>query len=221
MAELRNRGEFERKLARSLGRINQQASERVIEALGDPPNMANLSTAFWDEIGKELQGVLQPTLEQVFKESAQQMLTSQPIGVEWSLVNERAARWAREYSFELVRGMNERSRAALQEQVAGFFEDKRTLGDLRDSISSLFGPVRSEMIAVTETTRAAVQGEIGFAQELQKLGLRTVQVWQTNNDDITCPLCGPLNQKRQGDGWAEPPPAHPRCRCWTSTEVIS
>jgi len=45
-----------------------------------------------------------------------------------------------------------------------------------------------------------------------------VEVWQTRNDEIVCPICGPRHGKEEGDGWTKDdgPPAHPRCRCWTN-----
>ena len=222
--DLAGRDDFEKEIARRLGRISQQQYRRLVDALGKEPTQAQLDAinrTFWQELETAYQGALQPELEKVFTAHALALIAEQSIGIDVAVINERAARWAREYSYQLVRGITDSTRTALQQQIAGFFEDKRTLGDLYESIGQLFGPVRAEMIAVTETTRAAVQGELAFADELGKLGLHTTQIWQTNNDDLVCPICGPLNQMRRGDGWNDPPPAHPRCRCWTSTEVIA
>lgn len=222
--DFERRDEFEKRIARRLGRLSQQMYQRLTEALGQEPSQAlldEINRTFWVEMEAEYRGVLQPELERVFMAQAAQLLAAQSIGVDAALINERAARWAREYSYELVSGITDKTRRALQEQVSGFFEDQRTLGDLYESIGQLFSPVRAEMIAITETTRASVQGELAFAEELGKLGLRTTQIWQTNNDDLVCPICGPLNQKRQGDDWQTPPPAHPRCRCWLSAEVVT
>lgn len=220
LVDLQDRGSFESRLARKLGRLGQEQFSRLKDQLGDPPDLNNLPPQFWTNASEELRALFQTALTEVYMESIQQLLSSQSVGIDVAVVNERAARWAREYSYDLVRGITDKTRAALQQQIAGFFTDKRTLGDLYSSLSPLFGPVRAEMIAVTETTRAQVQGEIAFADELGKLGLRTTQVWQTNNDDLVCPLCGPRNQQRQGEGWNDPPPLHPRCRCFLSAVVI-
>jgi hypothetical protein len=121
----------------------------------------------------------------------------------------------------LVKEITENTRAAVRQQVEGFYRDQRSLDDLTAGLSRLFSPIRAELIAVTEVTRAGVQGELGFAEELRKMGLKTTFVWQTANDEISdnCPICGPRHEKKQGDGWSDPPPGHPRCRCWLNTVV--
>lgn len=220
MADFADRAAWEQRIARALGRLGQEQFQALQKALGDPPDINNLPPGYWGDQAKEMQGILQPLIEAIFRAAAVQIVNDLGIGMEWADFNAAAARWARDYSFNLVRGITDKTQAALQEQIAGFFEDKRTLGDLYKSIGELFGPVRAEMIAVTETTRAAVQGELAFADELQKLGLNTTQRWQTSNDDHVCPICGPLDQALRGNGWTDPPPAHPRCRCWVNTEVV-
>jgi hypothetical protein len=81
----------------------------------------------------------------------------------------------------------------------------------------LASPIRAEMIAVTEVTRAASQGEQAIARELARAGIVMTPIWNTNQDDIVCPLCGPKNGKEIEDG--QFPPRHPRCRCWVSYEL--
>jgi SPP1 gp7 family putative phage head morphogenesis protein len=90
------------------------------------------------------------------------------------------------------------------------------MGDLRGRLGRIYSPVRAEMIAVTEVTRAAAEGERATVREIEKEGIRMVEVWQTNNDSLVCPICGPRHGKKVGDGWSknDGPPAHPRCRCW-------
>lgn len=217
--EPQNRRDLEEQLARKLGRLQQNQLKRVLDALGDPPRLENLPPGFWDEMGEELRGVVQPVLEETFRSQAEGLMRG-GIGLDWNIVNERAAKWARQYSFDLVKGINDNTRRALQEQVAGFYADQRTMSDLETSIARLYGPVRAEMIAITEVTRASSQAEQAYAEELRGLGLETTFVWQTSNDDITCAICGPLHGKVQGDGWTDPPPAHVRCRCWVNTEVV-
>lgn len=217
--ELAGRDEIERRLARKLGRLGQEQVRQVLDMLGNPPKFENITPELWEALGADIQGILQPELEAIFRGQIGQLMVSSGVGVDWGLINARAAEWAREYSYELVKGITNTTRDALRQQVEGFFTDRRTLGDLEASISQLFGPVRAEMIAVTETTRASVQGELAFGEELRVLGLQSVEVWQTNHDELVCPICSPLNQRPRGQGWNVPPPAHPRCRCWLTAQV--
>jgi len=219
MAELRNRGEFEARIARQLSRKQQEEFRRLMDALGDPPDLNNLSADFWQEQQAAYAGVLQPIFEAVMLAQAQQLLSDGKIGFEITAINERAARWAREYSYELVRGITDKTRAALQEKIAGFFTDQRTLGDLRESIAPLFGPLRADLIAVTETTRASIEGEHAYQAELRQMGLQVRGIWLTNNDDRVCQICGPNHGKPISE--VGTPPGHPGCRCSETTEVMA
>ena len=86
--------------------------------------------------------------------------------------------------------------------------------DVRDSLGRVYGPRRAAMIARTEVTRAAMQGEVLIAQELAAQGIHMVAIWKTRNDELVCPICGPRHNKEKGDGWYNEEPAHPNCRCW-------
>ena len=196
---------------------------RLLEYLGDPPRFENVPPEFWDEAGRELLQALSPFGERVYLDSARRMLETVSIGVDWGLVNQAAFDWAETYTYDLVRGINDTSRQALQRAVSSYYRDQLTQGDLRNRLSSIFGPVRAEMIARTEVTRAAVEGERATVREIEKEGIRMVEVWQTRNDEIVCPICGPRHGKREGDGWTknDGPPAHPRCRCWTIHEFAT
>jgi len=65
--------------------------------------------------------------------------------------------------------------------------------------------------------------------ELAEIGFRMVAVWNTCNDSICCPVCAPLNQRKEDDvgsrTWTLPtgkvgaPPVHDGCRCWLAYEI--
>ena len=143
-------------------------------------------------------------------------------GVDWDLVNEGAASWARDHGGKLVKDISTTTRRGVGNAVSNFYTEAQTMGELtgnmttfRDNLGTVFSPQRAEMIAITEVTRSAVQGEREMAKELAKEGIIMVEVWQTRNDDLVCKICEPRNGKEQGDGWTENdgPPGHPRCRC--------
>jgi len=58
---------------------------------------------------------------------------------------------------------------------------------------------------------------------LNQTGLQMRRVWNTANDELVCPICGPLNEQPE-DVWSgdfpDGPPAHPNCRCGASLEVV-
>lgn len=220
MGDFANRADWESKLQHALEKLQKAQMRRLVEALGDPPDLNKVEPSFWNEFSTEYRETLYPILEGVFLDGAGQYADEISIGVEWDLVNEAAARWARQYTFDLVTDITDRTRNALREKVGGYFETPTAIGDLQESLANLFGPRRAEAIALTEVTRAAVEGQRQTAQEVQKEGVQIVAVWQTNNDDIVCVICGPRNQKREGEGWTDPPPAHPRCRCWVNYEFV-
>ena len=69
------------------------------------------------------------------------------------------------------------------------------------------------MIAVTEITRAAAEGVKLTQETLRSSGLSFERIWRTANDELVCPVCGPLNGKPEREWGGVEPPAHPNCRC--------
>lgn len=223
------REDHEAELARVTARTLRQQLNIVMDALGDDPSPDKLTPELFSDMFTALQAVIRPQLEKVYLAQVEALedetiptIKQGGIGVDWGLINQRAAEWASQYSFELVTGLVDTSRNTLQKQVTDFLTDGRTIGELRTALEPSFGPVRADAIAQTEVTRAASEGEQVFRGELEALGLQTTQIWVTNNDEIVrrCPICWPLHMKEWGDGWTDPPPAHPRCRCWTNTVVV-
>jgi hypothetical protein len=218
MAVFRKRTAWENELARRLSQANRQIFGELMDEIGAEPDVNNLKPDFWDNAAKTLSAVAQTVLAGAMSDYLTQLLDGGQVAFDPSVINQRAAEWARTYSYELVRGINNNTKAALQQIVAGFYTDNRTLADLRASISPLFGPVRAEAIAITETTRAVAKGEQVYASELNKLGLQTRSVVQTANDERVCPICGPNDGKPVDE--VGHPPFHVRCRCGENTEVV-
>jgi hypothetical protein len=219
-----SRGKLERELAKVLAGALRGQLENLLEILGDPPDLSRLSEAFWIDAGKELMGAIMPVLQMAFINQASDFLEEQGIGVDWSLINKDAAEWARTYGFNLVSGLNDTTRELLQGAIGDYFTQGWTMGDLQDKLGQFYGPVRAESIAVTEVTRASVQGELATAEEVRRLNSNIVltPVWQTNSDELVCEICGPYNQKTDeawGDDYPDGPPAHPNCRCWLNHDV--
>ena len=240
MADIPNRDELEAQIARLLGKYNRQQVSKLVELMKNHPTLANVPMEFWTEDQLSLVKILIPFSELVYLEAAARLLDTVTIGVDWGLVNTAAAEWARSYSTLLAGQISQTSRGAIatsiRNSVASFFEEGLTIGelearlasdpklaqlftkDVKDRLGRVYGPRRAAMIARTEVTNAAMQGEVGIANELAKEGIHMVAIWQTRNDELVCIICGPRNgiEKLKGAGdayWDIERAAHPNCRC--------
>lgn len=132
-----------------------------------------------------------------------------------------AQEWAASYVPGAVSGMTETTEAALRAALATARQTPGlTLGALAETLAPVFGADRADLIATTELTRAAAQATAASQTYLAGRGVATRQVWRSANDERACPVCGPRNGQPQGDGWDEPPPAHPRCRCFVTLDLV-
>jgi hypothetical protein len=211
MPDIPNRSQLESDLARRFSKLSSSHRKQLLDLLGDPPSIGNVPQSFWEQVVSELNGSLAPFLSEVYMDSAERLVSDLPIGTDWALINAGASTWARQYGYDLVRRITDTSRRATQEAITGFFEQGMTRADLEARLARIYGPMRASAIAVTEVTRASVQGELAIVNDLKQQGIEMVQIWATNADDITCPLCAPLDGKERGEGWNDPPPLHVNC----------
>lgn len=142
------------------------------------------------------------------------------------LINKEARDWASVYSGELITKITETTREIVRETISDFVATPgMTIADAMGRMP--FDPQRAQMIAVTEVTRSYAQGNqiAGEVMKEQFPDVPVIKVWFTNNDDLVCEICGPLNGTEVGlndswdsdDGPVDNPPAHVNCRCWTQT----
>jgi hypothetical protein len=213
MVDLVDRAEREAALARKLGKANAEARKLLMQAIED----GRIDEDEWRAISQAYQNVLQAGLEDTAFASGLAASEALGVGVDSAALHARAIEWARQYAYDLVSKLDATNRQLLQESIADYFGQRMTLADLEARLQMAFGPVRAEMIAVTEVTRASAQGEAAFARELEALGLQPVLIIRTAADERVCPICGPQNDKPVSE--AGYPPFHPRCRCWTTTEL--
>ena len=230
-----NRDEMEARVARLLARVTAKQRNTILRALGDPPQIERITREVLDGVRLAVGGVLTKELEAVYLDSARDFLaTNAGVGVDWNLINRNASQWARgawltgqppdkwSYPAGLAELFTDNRRRDLGDLVGQFYEEAWNMGRLREEVGKLFGPQWAETVAVTEVTRASVEGERAIVAELNAQGIEMTEIWQTNNDDLVCPVCGPRHNKPIDDGWtrADGPPAHPRCRCWVGHELI-
>jgi hypothetical protein len=229
-----DRARLERELQEALAAVWGDRAAELQRLLGDPPDPNRVPQEFWAATDTAALAALAPIMAEMAQASAESLAAGVPPGVtyNWDVVNQRAADWAAQYTYDLVKNIGARTQSELQRLVSAFFSKPgQDLQGLAAEIAKLFGPVRGEMIATTEVTRAAAEGEQRLLDEIKLLNpdVRMAEFWQTSNDEIVCSVCGPMNHV-QGDGrgnFKSPKtgdilriPAHPRCRCARRSEVV-
>ena len=212
-----NRDELERKLARIVGRDLRAELSRLLDYLGDPPRLENVPSDYWNSGWRTIQKDVEPVLLDIYLSQAEGLMNEVGIGVNWDQINATASQWAKRHTEQVLADLFRKRYDHLNETIPRFYEEGWNLGQLQDDLEKWYSPVRAEMIAVTETTRAAVEGERAMVAELEAIaGKRMVPIWKTMKDERVCPICGPRHNKEVVDG--KFPPIHPRCRCGISWE---
>lgn len=128
-----------------------------------------------------------------------------------------AIAWADSYVQPLVGSLVEHTRSVVERAINAYRTTPGlTRADVESMLVEAFGARRAELIAITETTRAAAQATSLYRNYLTQNGIATIRIWQTNQDELVCPICGALDGTPDSD-WSEVypdgPPAHVRCRC--------
>jgi SPP1 gp7 family putative phage head morphogenesis protein len=126
--------------------------------------------------------------------------------------------FARDYKYNLIKGINETTRKQTQKAVTDWIQSGSPLDALETALEPIYGQVRSQMIAQTETTRVFQEGN---TDAWQSTGLVEQMRYNTVVDDAVCPICSPLDgQVFDLDDAEHSPPLHVNCRCFT-TPVVS
>lgn len=171
----------------------------------------------YDALADELRLLIGPYLVLSVLDSYMAQAALMGVAYDITLVNIAALRWANLYSYELIKGINATTQKLVSEAISQFIATPgMTIGDIERMLERSFGPVRAEMIAVTETTRAYSQGTTVLQDLLRQSGVDMVRAWKTGADEKVCPVCAPLEGKTE-DEWPDDlkdgPPAHVKCRC--------
>jgi hypothetical protein len=131
--------------------------------------------------------------------------------------------WARDYSRQLSWDLDDTNQEVINRTYLKQLQGE-TLTAAQSALAVLSSLNRIETIAITETTRAASEGEEAAAGRIQIVrGMLLMPYWFTQRDERVCPVCGPLHDQ-PGTVWrhrfASGPPAHVRCRCWREWRMV-
>lgn len=229
MPDLNDRDGWENKLADGVESELQRFARQLGKLI---PTLAAVSTQIplehWDTHTEKLLAATAPVLHDIFLARSNELIDALGFtSVDWGLVDTAASGWARDYGYNLVTGINATTQDKLRNLIPQYFEQQWTQGQLTEQLMNVhgaFGRTRSEMIARTEVTRAASEGTQQTQRELAQQGITMQPIWRTREDEIVCPICGPRADLPIVAGNAtmgEHPPAHPRCRCWETLELVS
>lgn len=217
--QLDDREVWELQIAAELGTYLTEQERELLELMGEELVLGNADQTFWDDQRDSIVPALALLFAGVFSASVEQLPEKESlfIPIDIPTVQDKGSEWAQGYSFELVSGINDTTRDQLQSKVSQAIEADFDLEQLRESLTPQFGPTRAAMIAQTETTRAAIRGEIEAVAELEREHQIVVEgIWETHPELSAtgpCPICAPLDGTVQGTIWFDPPPAHVRCVC--------
>jgi len=147
--------------------------------------------------------------------------------LDYTLTNAEAALVAKDMASKLFEEIDATTEAATRKAISAFVETPgMTIGDVMGMLplTEQRAEQRAQLISVTEITRAYAEGNklAGLEMKKQFPGVRVIKIWYTNNDDLVCGICGPVHREEVEleetfENGLENPPAHPGCRCWTTT----
>jgi SPP1 gp7 family putative phage head morphogenesis protein len=154
------------------------------------------------------------------------------VATDWEMVNQAVLDWVlggqgafgTGYGDVLAAALAQTSEGVMRAEIGEWIRNGLPLRDLIEALeTTVFSRERAELIAVTEVTRAYAEGN---RAAWEAGGIIEQREWQTANDELVCPICGPLQGVIVGldeefPGGLSGPPAHPRCRCWIAPVVGS
>ena len=230
----KRRKQLEAELAEEIGKVNGRSRRQLVSLLGNPPSLDNLTDDVWDSLIRDFQNVLTPNAEKIFIEASRLLADELGVMIDFSLVNQNAANWARQNARTQSGLIISKRREVLGEAVAQFYEGTLDRDGVINEVSKWFGVSKAEGIAVTEITRAAVEGERPVVEELSNQGVALQKVFVTVRDRKVCTTCQPMDGlKAVGLGfdahYIHPeqgviyyrPPLHTKCRCGERYEYVN
>jgi len=168
----------------------------------------------YDKLKKALVAAILAVLVGAARRRADQVQDEMRLYVDGALLESELVEWSRNYS------------ASRADQLVGYTQtlvNKARQTDNEEDFDRLvdraFSERRSRDISWTEVTFAVSAGYMIMKRLLkERHDVVMDDIWFTQLDERVCPVCAPLHgtgRDTWGDQFADGPPAHPLCRCFT------
>lgn len=222
------RDTVEANFIRKLSALTEKQRKRVLDVLGYPPSIDNITADDWQEMDAELRALLEPILADVYALSANNLTDDLAQEMDEIMLEhagdaitddykQRGIDWATLYVVTLASDLLDTTQTNLRRIVSQHNDNENATQDqFRDNVSVWFSATRVEGIAVTETTATVTAADRTVSEALQGKGFRMKKIRETAMDSSVCPTCSPW----QGKEDAPDAPLHKWCRCWDRWEIV-
>lgn len=177
-----------------------------------------------EDVDPTLQDVIAPVLNRELTTVAQRRIDE--LGTDIGVVatdatNDRIVDWLVDYVPQETRLIDATTAERIKKVIDVYRQTPgMTAEDVASMLNPAVDPARALMIARTEIVRAQTQAGVIYQGYLKERGLTYRRYWITERDDLTCPICGPLDGKPEEEWAGTEPPAHPNCRCATALRLV-
>lgn len=195
----------------------QRQRVRAVLRGSSPEQIQPALTNFWRDEPQTLEQALLPLFDDVAAAGAQQGISRLPVGVNWSGVNEAVLQLAQERCRQYAAETTGASKRQIGVLVSRWIETGGTLDELLTRVDRVYPGHHAKTEAVTQVTSVFSEGQ---RSSWAASDVVAAYRWDTAEDDLVCPRCGPRNGNEYDiDDAAALPPAHYGCRCDISPVV--
>lgn len=232
MPDIPDRTDREARLAALLRRAMGRSRARLIEALGDPPDVANVPDSLWEDIEAEVNDETHRALLLLFLLGASSMEFEDPVTQrDYQLDPDAAGDAARDYADMRAATLAGNVTETLRSQLSTAVRDATLSGmTSRQQLATLNSRLReiasnqADAAGITELTSANSAGEVWYKRQYEaETGIELLGTWHTDPwAGEVCEICAPLNGMTE-EVWSEQfpdgPAVHPRCNCFLTWEA--
>lgn len=216
---------FEKKVESKLAGYLKGLKSRVVESVEEWAAHRNIKQdatqqSFWSAERQVLFELLFPLFKDAMTSEAKnaydELAGIVDIGLAWDIVNDQAIGWANTQTSLVVSQITKTSMSGFLTEFEPWVNSGEPLDVLIEKLGQYYDPVRAEMIAVTETTRAFSMSSINTWKQFEIVtGFDSL----TAEDDLVCPICSEEQARNPHALDGDMPPWHVRCRCATRPVV--